>query len=1646
MKNLGKYFLITLTVIIILLVGTIMSLRLPYVQQKITNYATAYVEGETGTTLKIDRLFVTFLGAAQVEGLYLEDQQKDTLMYTKSIVVDVAWAPLLKGYVAVKNLEIAGLYTNLHNNTADSSFNYQFIINAFTATDSIVSAQENSPKQRESGALPFSISKFSLNKIRLRYADTFTEMETTLDLQELTAAIDSLNFDLPCYKINTFTLNGLTFKYKQGKPFPETTDSSSSSLPIVLIDQLTLSKINIAYEGIADSLFLRSKIAQLRLSEGALDLHNQTFNGASFTLNAPLLNLQLAATDSSDNQAEEDKNAENSSLWPEWTVNLKNIDFQMQELVINQGIAPQSTSNIFDPEHLQFKNLALKTKTIKLAHHEILVDQLVSSLSTKENAFELKRLQANLHMNDTSLIVDKLLIQTRKSFFECAQELYYPSLKRLLAEDFSGFRTKLEVKAGTALDLTEAYFFAPYLKSESLFDSIAQEKIKLYCLLSGNATQITFQDLYLLYGGQSSIHAKGVVNNWLDPDKLALALKSFNLKLVLADFNYLKPTSYLDSYPQQIKLAGAASYAKNMVQLKISGMLDQLSTLKLDASYSLNTPNDYRIKFIGNQLVLDKWLQDSVLFSAIDLSIEADGKGVELPSLYSNAAIKIANFKYQGQSFDTLSVNAEIKNGLFTLDSKYSDPKLKYALNAGGSLDSTTQKINLNLQLEQLDLLAFNITDSLAYLRTGLSANAVIDSLAQYLSIELDQLSYADQHNYFDLAPVKLELVNGVDSSRINFSWDEIAVKLHLNQPLTSLVNAQLSQERLLALDLFKIDTAYGPVNLDFMVNASLSNDLGALLKGTLDFDPLNLEASYTGLDKKLALDFQVPRLRYEQLFIDSLTIFAQADTNHLQLTNHIKKIESGFLNIFSTEINVTVAPETASLNLNIKDELGDDLFVVHADATNKSDSLLWKIDAEKLLLNGEQWALDEKNYLFVAKDHVLIRGMAFQSNTERIFIETTEEDRLHGLHVNFTDFNLANLLAILNPEERLLDGILNGDFTLADLNNPLDFRAEIALQDMVVLNEPAGNLSLSTSQVALDSYAIDLRTDGPVKLNGKAQVDLGLETPSFDVKLILEELSLPFVTVFTEGIIQDAEGVLSGEFSVKGNPDDFSYTGELRFKEAKLFITELNTSFSLPDELILLNQQTIKLQNFTILDGQSHKMLLNGSIKTDEIFNPQLDLQLKADDFQLMNKENIKDAQYYGTVFIDAETSIKGRLLEPIIRANLKVNKATDFTFVVPPSTIDIVQMEGIVQFKSPYEALDSLQNTNDSSFKSIDVSGIDLSALIKTDKKAQFKVVIDQNRGDYLIVSGESDLNLALDKNGDVSLTGNYLVNNGYYQLSLYDLVKRKFEISSGSQVKWYGDPLEAGLSITANYNLETSPNSLMAGQNVSSRKLAFVVALFINGSLSAPEISFGLNMPEEAKGALGGRVYQQVQAINNNETELNKQVFSLLVLNQFFPAGSTGDGPDSEVLARNSASQILTHQLNKLSDQYIKGVDLNLDLDSYKATENGAAAQRTQLGLSLSKSLFDDRFKVQVGSQFELEGEQRSKQSASDILGNILIEYLLTEDGRYKLTGYRKNEYEGLIDGQVTLTGISVQFNKEFENFSDLLNATKNNLNED
>jgi hypothetical protein len=204
-------------------------------------------------------------------------------------------------------------------------------------------------------------------------------------------------------------------------------------------------------------------------------------------------------------------------------------------------------------------------------------------------------------------------------------------------------------------------------------------------------------------------------------------------------------------------------------------------------------------------------------------------------------------------------------------------------------------------------------------------------------------------------------------------------------------------------------------------------------------------------------------------------------------------------------------------------------------------------------------------------------------------------------------------------------------------------------------------------------------------------------------------------------------------------------------------------------------------------------------------------------------------------------------------------------------------------------------------------------------------------------------------------------------------------------------------------------------------------------MKGKLIKPEIHFKLDLPTEQRGVLSGTVYAKLNELNNQESELNKQVFALLVLGKFISEntlGSVGGNEGLSDFARSSVSQILSTQLNRLSEQYIAGANLNVGLDSYQDYSTGNAEGRTQLKLALSKQLFDERVTVQVGGNVDIEGRRSQENSLNNFAGDMKVLYKLTEDGRWQLQVFRQNSYEGAIDGDITKTGIGVMFTIDFD----------------
>ena len=261
-------------------------------------------------------------------------------------------------------------------------------------------------------------------------------------------------------------------------------------------------------------------------------------------------------------------------------------------------------------------------------------------------------------------------------------------------------------------------------------------------------------------------------------------------------------------------------------------------------------------------------------------------------------------------------------------------------------------------------------------------------------------------------------------------------------------------------------------------------------------------------------------------------------------------------------------------------------------------------------------------------------------------------------------------------------------------------------------------------------------------------------------------------------------------------------------------------------------------------------------------------------------------------------------------------------------------------------------------------------------------------------------------------------------------------------GSTIVWNGDPMDAIVNINAAYNVRTAPYNLVADQlggltDIQKRPYLqaypFILLLKMRGELLQPEIGFEIQLPAENQQILGGTVQQKLNQLNEDPSALNKQVFALLLLNRFAqdnPLQTESAG--TPAMLRSTVSNFLSEQLNKLSASFIPGLEMNFDLQSYEDYSGGEAEGRTELSVGVKKELFDERLSVQVGGTVELEGERATQNQANDIASDVIIEYKLTKDGRYRLKGFRKNQYEGLIDGQLTETGVGVVLVREFNRF--------------
>jgi hypothetical protein len=1548
--------------------------QLNSVQQFLVQKAARILELKTGTPVQVKAIKLKFPKSIAIEGIYLEDQKSDTLWSSELISVDIALLKLMKNKLAINNIKLKGVTANIYRQPPHGQFNFDYILKAF--------ASSSPASTNKSASEPFdvAIKKIHLQHVKLKYTDEVEGINTHLNFRKF-----KLNFN----KID-----------------------------------LERQELNI------DKVELENTFAKIEFLQAT-------------DYNAISQNVQKDET-------AEVSGSDNSSSWK---INIDKIVFSNTELVYNNFNSPQQAQGI-DFSHIRLNNTNISA--INLSYGNDAISGQINKLSfNSADGFVLKNLKTKFKYSPTHAKLEDFSLETPHSQMHNQIEAKFPSIAAIIATPEKLILNIELIK--NQISFGDILTFVPELSTISPFRQHPEANISFTGSVTGPISQLSLQqisistlnDTRLLFSGNIS----GLPN--IEKSKANINIQSFastqtDISKVLTN-NMLPDIVQLPNhFSFNGTIIGSMNHAITKLKMKSTSGNAVINAEILD--YDKPEKATYLVNFKLDQLNAGQLLSMEQSLSKLSGNVQVIGQGFDPKTMQAQIKASIENLYLMGYQYQNIVLDGKMDKNQLWANMHIKDPNISIEMDAHADLINTFPAVDFNLKIETLNLQALNIYDADMILSGLFTANLPStnpDSLVG--TAETSDFLLVSKGKDIPIGKLKLVANAGQNEQHISLNSYFVKASLNGNYQLT-----KLPSELLLSLNkhLNTIETPdsiiSNPQQFDFKAKINSHPIINEFVPQLSYFEPVFLSGNFNSHNDKATLQVDINNLIFNNINLNKIQLNLQNNIDSLSYQLELEQISFEGFEINHISAYGAAQNKQANVWLNIKDMDETDKYHFGAKALFTNSSILVSLNPNHLLLNYQPWNAQTNNNIKIDSTGFNIKNLRLWSQNQELRIEGTGISSGSHMQIDLKDFKISTLAAIAETDTLIANGVITGQAQVRQLDKTPVFEGDLHITDFSFYNDTIGNIHLMANNNEANRYSAQALISG--KGNELILDGYYLEKPedgnqfSFDADI--RNFSLATAEPFTMGYLRNLTGNVNGKMKITGTIDQPKIRGKLGFNQASFNVGMLNATFSIDNESIEFVPNGIIFNNFSLNDENRNNLAINGQLFTTTYRDYRFGLDINSRNFRVLNSTRADNDLFYGQVYLNTALRIRGDLDNPQVEGLIRINPLTNFTFIVPQISPDLIDREGVVKF---VDMSNPDTTDNGAVYDSLNISrikGLDVAMSIEIDTMAIFTVIIDENSGDRLEIQGDARLTAGIDPGGNVNLTGIYEVTRGAYELS-FNMIRRRFKIDRGSQITWQGQPMDAITNITAIYPTNTSAYNLVENRlneptlslNRYKQRLPFEVLLQMQGELLKPQLSFDIRLPDgnyNVAGDVVGTIKNQLVQLRNNESELNKQVFSLLLLNSFvadnpFTASNTSS---IESTARSSASRLLSDQMNQLAGSLIQGVDFNFDLISDEDYTTGSQQYRTDLNIDVSKNLFNDRLKVSVGSNFELEGPQNSNREATNLAGNVALDYRLSRDGRYLLRAYRKNEYQGVAEGYIIETGVGFIFTFDYSKFSEMM----------
>ena len=1268
----------------------------------------------------------------------------------------------------------------------------------------------------------------------------------------------------------------------------------------------------------------------------------------------------------------------------------------------------------FDPSHILVRDLRISADSLLYGENDI--QGVIRELSLRERSgLEVTSLRGKVRTDSTSLSVPYLTLQTQHSDLRLTADADWSTLKQLTD---GAIRADLSATVGKP----DVMLFAGALP-EDFRRAYPLHPLMIRAGAHGNLNRLNLSTLRCVLPGAFDFSARGVATALSDSLKRSASadfrLEANNLDFVLSMLDAAQRKQF--AIPRGMVLDGNAgmtgsNYSAEMV------LTEQGGKLVFSGQFDPRRQT-YQADLAADRLQLHDFMPHDSLY-ALTASVTARGRGFDFfsPRTYARADVAVHDFFFGHYDLSGIRLEATQAGGLAKATLQSTNPLLTLQADLEAELSRRGIRAGLHVDAPSLDWYGLRLT-----------AEPFKTSLEFDLKAETDlKQLYRVDGGFSDIrliTPKKSvrtkDLLFSASTDRDSTTADIHAGDLDIQMQARGGIDPLIRESSRFAALLMK---QIAEKKID-------QNELRRLLPGTClrvsagRDNPLSNYLAVSGIgfgdflfdldtspEKGMNADAHLYSLRMDSLQLDTIRLAVRQDTSAVRISAGITNAPGNKQFVFTARADVDIYEDSAELMLRYLNGKGETGVELGIRAALKEDGIEFRLFPDHPTLVFRPFTVNPNNYVFVGSDkHVRADVQLFDKRGTGLKIYSLEDpEALQDIAVELRHVDLAEVMQVL-PYLPDIRGMLSAELHYVKTETTMQVAADVQADSLTYEGQLIGNVGLGGVYLPgehdehhLNAY---LNYDGNevMNMNGVYHAAGG---GSLDAETVLEHFPLKIANVFIPGDYARLSGDLDGKLAVTGQPARPKIDGTLRLDSVSVFVTQAGARFRFDDEPLKVESSRLIFSDFDIYTQGKNPFTINGKVDFSDFSKMSADLKLSAQDYELLNAPRTKESLVYGKVFVNLAATVRGPLEALVMRGNMKLQGNTDVTYVLKDSPLTVQDRLG---------DLVTFVNFNDTTAlavqeeKTISLGGMDLLMTIEIDPAVKLKVDLSADRESRIELEGGGDLSLQYTPQGDLMLSGRYTLVSGLLKYSL-SFISKTFTVQNGSYVDWTGNVMNPTLNITALERVRTS----VAPDNQQPRTVNFDVSISIRNQLKDLDIVFDLAAPEDAA------VQNQLTAAGAEER--GKLAVAMLATGMYL---GTGGSSGSNVSMSGALNTFIQQQLTNLAGGALSKIDITLGMESNDGTDG--SGKQTDFSFRFAKRFWNNRLSVIIGGKVSTgENVQNSAQSFID---NVALEWRLDNSGTRYIKLFHDKNYENILEGEITETGIGLVLRKKMDRLRQL-----------